>query len=176
MSRRVKDLIAKELQARYAEVGSAVLVDPTGIDAITTNEIRRDLRGRSIRMQVIKNSLARRALAGGPLAPLAPLLVGPNALVTGGESIIDAAKAIVAWNKKIGLLKIRGGLLEGQVLDASGATALAAMPGRRELHQQVAGLALSPGRRLAAAILGPGGIVAGCIQALVDRQSEAQAA
>jgi ribosomal protein L10 len=98
------------------------------------------------------------------------LLVGPNALVTGGDSIVDAAKAVAEWGKKTGLLKIRGGVVEGEALKADAAAALATMPGRRELHQEVAGLALAPGGRIAAALNGPGGVIAGCVKAIGERQ------
>ncbi len=174
MSKRVKDFITNEVRARYDGVDSAVLVDPTGVDAVTNNKMRGDLRSKSVRLEVIKNSLARRAFAGGPLERMGALLVGPNALVTGGDSIVDAAKAIAEWSKKTGLFEIRGALVEGELLDAAAAKALAAMPGRRELHQEILGLACAPGGRLCGALLGPGGLIAGCIKAISEKQEQEQ--
>ena len=173
MSKRVKDLVTEELRSRYEGVDSVLLVDPTGIDANTNNAMRGDLRSKSVRLEVIKNSLARRAFAGGALEPLASLLEGPNALVTGGDSIVDAAKVVADWGKKIGLLNIRGAVVEGEVLGAGEASELAKMPGRRELHQQVVGLALSPGARVAAALTGAGAVIAGCVEAMIDKAEAA---
>jgi len=173
MSRRVKGLTTEELRSRYEGVDSVLLVDPTGIDANTNNAMRGDLRDKSVRLEVVKNSLARRAFAGGPLEPMGPLLEGSNALVTGGDSIVDAAKAVAAWGKKVGLLKFRGAVVEGEVLGADEASELAKLPGRRELHQQVVGLSLSPGARLVGAVVGPGGVIAGCLQAIIDKAEAA---
>jgi len=169
MSKRVKDLISTEVRSRYEGVDSAVLVDPTGVDAVTNNQMRGDLRSKSVRLEVVKNSLARRAFAGGPLEGIAGLLVGPNALVTGGDSIVDAAKAIGEWSKKTGLLEFRGAVVDGEVLDAAGAKALTAMPGRRELQQEILALTCGPGRRLCGALLGSGGVIAGCIKAISEK-------
>ncbi|HUW83767.1 MAG TPA: 50S ribosomal protein L10 [Phycisphaerae bacterium] len=174
MSRRVKDLTTEELRSRYEGVDSVLLVDPTGIDANMNNALRGDLRSKSVRLQVVKNSLARRAFAGGPLEPMGPLLEGPNALVTGGDSIVDAAKVVADWGKKkVGLLKIRGAMVEGEVLGAAEASELAKMPGRRELHQQVVGLSLSPGARLVGALMGPAGVIAGCLRAIIEKAEAA---
>ncbi len=172
MSKRVKDFITNEVRARYDGIDSAVLVDPTGVDAVTNNQMRGDLRSKSVRLEVVKNSLARRAFAGGPLERMGALLVGPNALVTGGDSIVDAAKAIAEWSKKTGLFEIRGAMVEGELLDAGAAKALAVMPGRRELQQEVLALACAPGRRLCGALLGPGGLIAGCIKAISEKQEQ----
>lgn len=173
MSKRVKDLVIEELRNRYEGVDSVLLVDPTGIDANTNNAMRGDLRSKSVRLEVVKNSLARRAFAGGPLERVGPLMEGPNALVTGGDSIVDAAKVVAEWGKKLGLLKIHGAVVEGEALAAAEASELAKMPGRRELHQQVVGLALSPGARLVGAVTGPAGVLAGCVQAMVDKAEAA---
>ncbi len=173
MSRRVKGLTTEELRSRYEGVDSVLLVDPTGIDANVNNAMRGDLRGKSVRLEVVKNSLARRAFEGGPLESMGPLLEGPNALVTGGDSIVDAAKMVAEWGKKIGLLKIRGAVVEGEMLGAAEASELAKLPGRRELHQQVVGLSLSPGARLAGALTGPGRVIAGCLQAIIDKAEAA---
>lgn len=169
MSKRVKDLICRELRGRYESLDSAVVVDPTGIDAITADQVRRSLRERSVRMEVVKNSLARRALVGSRLEPIRSLLTGPSALVTGGESIVEAVKALAEWGKKVGRLKLRGAVVEGQLLDEQGAAELALLPGKGELQGQVAGAALSAGRRLAGAMVGPARIIAGCVRAIIER-------
>ena len=107
MSKLVKDLIARNLQTRFAGVDNAIWLELVGVDGVTTNEFRRDLHSRDMRLEVVKNSLLRRAVGDGPLSKLAAALSGPAALVTGGESIIDAAKVIDAWRPKIKSLKVQ---------------------------------------------------------------------
>jgi len=71
---------------------------------------------------------------------------------------------------------IKGGYVEGQVLDDQGAIALSKMPNRRELQSRVVGCALSPGSQLAGAIGQAAGYIAGCVKALVEKLEEGQEA
>ena len=95
MSKPVKDLISSTLKSRYEGVQDVCVVDLTGLDVQRTQRLREDLRSKSMRLQVVKNSMARRAFADGPLAPLGERLKGPCALVTGGDSIVEVAKVLV---------------------------------------------------------------------------------
>jgi len=169
MSKRIKDLVARELQSRYAQLDSALWVELLGCDGITTNEFRRDLRARKMRLEVVKNSMFRRAIGDGPLRPLATALQGPAALVTGGESLVDAAKVIEEWMRKIKGLKLRGAVLEGEYLDEQRVAGLSRMPTRREMQAGIARALRSPGLRLAGAILSGGGRIAGCLKALIEK-------
>src|SRR5687767_4221337 len=99
MSKPVKDLITKEYKKRYEGQDSACVISVIGLDAISTNKLRNELKKKNIRFQVVKNSLARRAFSDGALAPLGRSLVGPCALVTGGESVIDIAKTLIESKK-----------------------------------------------------------------------------
>ena len=97
MSKPVKDMITRELASRYEDTSNAVWVEIVGVDGITTNEFRRDLRSREMRLEVVKSALLHRACANGPLAPLAKALCGPAALLTGGQTAIDIAKVLEQW-------------------------------------------------------------------------------
>jgi large subunit ribosomal protein L10 len=169
MSKLVKDLITKELQARYGQVENALWVELLGVDGITTNDFRRDLHSKSLRIEIVRNELLRRAVGDGPLAPLAKALTGPAALITGGESAIDAAKAIEDWLPKISGLRLRGALLEGEFLDERAVVNLAKMESKADLLAKVAMIILSPGGKLASAIRAPGANVAGCLKALIEK-------
>ena len=99
MSKPVKNLITEEYRKKYEGLDSACVVSVIGLDAISTSKLRSELRAKKIRLQVVQNSLARRAFASTVLAPLGDALSGPCALVTGGESIIDVAKTLLALKK-----------------------------------------------------------------------------
>ena len=96
-------------------------------------------------------------------------LDGPSAICYGGESIVDVAKALSDWKKKIAAIEFRGGLVEGSALDAAGVEALAKLPSKTELMGQVVMLAQSPGTRLAAQIGAPAARIAGCVKTLIEK-------
>ncbi|MCH7812563.1 MAG: 50S ribosomal protein L10 [Planctomycetes bacterium] len=172
MSKPVKDLITETIRAQYAGIGDVCVVDLTGLDVGRTQRLRRDLRGKSMRMQVIKNSLARRAFAGGPLEPIAKVLNGPCALVVGGDSIIDVAKTLVHWATELGDINVKEAMLDGDP-NLMTVAQLSEMKGHQELMSDLADLIGSPGRALAGCIGGPAGRIAGCLKTLADREEAA---
>lgn len=173
MSKPVKDLITKEYKSAYADVSSACVVSVIGLNAKATNKLRGALRAKNIKLQVIKNSLARRAFVGVPLSPLAEALDGPCALVTGGTSVIDVAKELAAAQKEYPELVLKLGILDGDP-DLIDVARMAKMKGRDELLAEVAMLIASPGRRLAGAIAGPARRLAGCVKAIIDKAEQGE--
>lgn len=173
MSKPVKDILTSEYQRRYASLDSACVVSVIGLDGKSANRLRGELRAKNIRLQVIKNSLARRALAGSRLFPLAEKLSGPCALVTGGDSIIDVAKTLVALKKTYPRLELRMGILEGdpQLIDIE---RLSAMKGRQEVLAEIAAVLRGPGGRLAGCLVGPAGRIAGCVKAIIDKAEKGE--
>jgi large subunit ribosomal protein L10 len=169
MSKLVKELITQELQQRYGKLDSALWVELVGIDGITTNEFRRDLRTRQMRLEIIKTSLFRRAVADGPLQPLARTMAGPAALLTGGESVIEIAKLLEEWRPKLPGLKLRGAVVEGEFVDERRVDGVASMPTKRDLQARVAATVRAPGAKLAAAILAGGGNIAACVKDLIEK-------
>ena len=118
----------------------------------------------------------RRAFRDLGIDAMGQLLTGPCAIAYGGDNIVDLAKVMVEWSGKLEKLQIKGGYLDGQILDAAQARNLSQMPSRRQLQAQVVSLALAPGGRVAGAIAGPAGFIAGCIKALVEKLEKAEAA
>jgi large subunit ribosomal protein L10 len=96
----------------------------------------------------VKNTLARRAVAGTPFEVAQGAMVGP--LIYGfSEDAVAAAKVIADFAKGNDRLVVKGGACAGKALDANGVKALAAIPSREVLIAQVAGLLKSPIQRLA---------------------------
>jgi large subunit ribosomal protein L10 len=168
MSRQVKEIICKELTAALNGVDAAIVIDPTALDGITGNTLRRDLAAAKIRVQLVKNSLAKRAIVGTKLEPVGSLLEGACALAWGGDSIVDVAKLLVAKVKALPKLIIKGAVMEGNVLDAAQAAELSKMPTKAELKSALAAATLSPGRKLAAAILAAGSKIASQLKSRIE--------
>lgn len=169
MSKPVKNLIIESLRDRYAGIDTALWIELVGADGLLTNELRRELRSNSMRLEVVKSSLFRRALHDAPLGGLGRELAGPAALVTGGDSIATMAKLIEKWQPKMPGLKLRGAAVEGSFLGEPHMKGLSKMPTRRDLQARVAAAVRAPGANLAAAINGPGGRIAACVKAIAEK-------
>ena len=106
---------------------------------------------KGVYLHVLKNTLARRAVAGTPFEVAQGAMVGP--LIYGfSEDAVAAAKVIADFAKGNDKLIVKGGAYAGQALDADGVKALAAIPSREVLISQVAGLLKSPIQRFAAVL------------------------
>lgn len=172
MSKTLKTMMSSYLRDRYGDADSACVVDLSGMTVAATQALRSTLRDNKARMEVVRNRLARHALADQPLKPLAEALTGPSAIIVSEESIIDVAKALVEFKRKHKEypLKFKEAMIDG---DPSLLTVeqLAKMKSRMELLGDVAGCIGGPGRLLAGAIGGAQGRVAGCIKAIAEKEA-----
>ncbi|NIA06236.1 MAG: 50S ribosomal protein L10 [Actinobacteria bacterium] len=166
---RIKNLLVKELVENWQGLQSFVVVCPVGLDVITSNQLRAALHAKKIKMMVVRNSLARLALAELDMAVAAELLDTPSAICYGGESVVDVAREMVDFARKVDVFSVRGAFVEGQVFSVEQVRKLATMPNKAELSAQIVCLVLSPGRGIASALLSPAGRIAGAVEALVEK-------
>lgn len=169
MSRLVKDMITNELRSRYQQLDSALWLEVVKVNGVMTNQLRGELRAKQMRLEVVKNSLFKRAVGDGPLKPLAEALDGPAAIITGGDSLIDVAKLIEEWLPKAKGIKLKGAVLEGEWLDESRVAGLAKMLTKRDMQSKVAAIILAPGANIASAINSGGGNIAGAVKAMIEK-------
>ena len=175
MSKRIKEMLVTDLQQRIGDTTEILVVDSSRLDAISDNRFRLALREKDISVLTVKNSMALRALHSREITELDPILEGPSSLVYGGEDIVSLSKEIAGWVDELGsdLIAIKGGVLEGTTLSKGDVEELSRSPSREELIGQIAGLLLAPGANLAAALLGPGGKLAGQVEAIADGEGAA---
>jgi large subunit ribosomal protein L10 len=134
MSKPVKDMMVAEYRRRFSDVDSAVVVEIRGLDAEGTAALRGGLREKTIRVSIVKNTLARKAFAGTPLEALDPALKGPSALVYGGASVVDVARELVAKIKKVKQLELKAACLDGILYEGvEGVTRLGIDVGSRSI-------------------------------------------
>lgn len=157
MSKTVKNLMIRDYQSRLEGVEDALVVSIRGIPANDNNALRLDLLKQDIHISVIRNALAPHAFQDSGLAGLKPLLKGPSALAYGAESVVDVARALVDWAKKVEHLELKGAILDGQLFEgAKGVERLSKFPTREEALAQNVTLFLSPARNLMGSVTGPG--------------------
>jgi large subunit ribosomal protein L10 len=175
MSKPVKELIMVDYQKRFAGVDNALLIDIRGIDANENNTLRLDLAAKAIRVTVVKNSLARKAFAGTGLEPLNPALQGPSALAYGAESVVDVARVLVEWARKVKELDLKAAVLDGELFEGeAGVKRLSTYPTRPEAQARVVHLVLVPAASLVGTIMSPGSLIAGVIKELQDKLEKGQ--
>jgi large subunit ribosomal protein L10 len=148
LNRNEKTAVIEGVAAQVARSQTLALAEYRGLTVESLNKLRVDARAKGVYLHVLKNTLARRAVAGTPFEVAQGVMVGP--LIYGFSSDpVAAAKVISDFAKGNDKLVVKGGAYAGRALDANGVKALASIPGREVLIAQVAGLLKSPIQRLA---------------------------
>lgn len=176
MSKPVKEMIMAEYRERFAGVQDALLIDIRGIDANENNALRLDLARKDIRITIVKNTLARRAFAGTSLEALTPALDGPSAVAYGAESVVNLARELVAWAKKVDDLELKAAILDGRLFEGkAGVERLSRYPTREEAHAEIVQLILSPGAELVSVVTSPGTGILSVVQTIIDKLEKGEA-
>lgn len=148
LNKSEKAAVVTDVSAQAARSQTLALAEYRGLTVENLNKLRVDARSKGVYLHVLKNTLARRAVAGTPFEVASGAMVGP--LIYGfSEDAVAAAKVIADFAKTNDKLVIKGGAFAGKALDVNGVKALASIPSREVLISQVAGLLKSPIQRMA---------------------------
>jgi ribosomal protein L10 len=129
----------EDLKSRLDGVKTVVLTEYRGLTVQQLSDLRKQLRGVSAQYKVVKNRLARLAIASSPLGGLGTHLKGPTGFIISKEDPVAVAKALHTFARTNQALAIKAGFVEGQVLPPAELRALADLPSREALRAQVVG-------------------------------------
>ncbi len=172
MSKYVKEIMMDQLRSDLDGSKSLLILDLKGLDANAEHDLRRDLRKKSIRLRVLKNSLARRVFSEMGMEGLAPYLKGPSVIAWGGDGIAELAKEISSQVKKLKKPEIKGGAVDGVVVGPNQVEDITKLPSREVLISQVFSLLLGPARTAVSLLGSPASTLVGQLEALAKRQEE----
>jgi ribosomal protein L10 len=177
MSKYIKGLIVDDVARKLGGVNDAVICNVIGMDSGTTVQLRKELRAKGLQMLVVKNSLARRAAEGTPLASAFEAAEGSMALVWGAEDFISLAKEMVEIYKRPEFEKMKaiGGVMEGERLTAEKVQEVSKWPNRAGQLSILLGQILSPGSKLLSQLAGPGGMLLSQVKQIEEGKAGKQA-
>lgn len=132
-----------------------VLTDHRTVKVSESNALRRKLERGGLRLEIVKNTLARRAVTGTEKGVLDKSLIGMTGVILSGEDPIAAAKLIRESIDPKGTIKVKAGVFEGVLLDAKGVNAVADLPSREELLGTLLATMQEGPRQLLGVVQGP---------------------
>lgn len=156
-----KEQLVSELATKLKDSTTTVVADYRGLTVAQVTELRKTLREAGVEFHVLKNTMTRRAANQADLSELEQYLVGPTA-VAFSEDVVAPAKILSDFAKKNDSLKVKAGVVEGQVVGFEQIKALADLPSREGLLSMLLSVLQAPMRNIALAV-----------KAVAEKQDEA---
>jgi large subunit ribosomal protein L10 len=170
-----KQAVVAEVSAQVAQAQAIVLAEYRGLPVGNLTELRRRARNSGVFLRVLKNTLARRAVADTPFAGLTEKMVGPLAYGISSDPVAVAKVLHEFSRENAAKFVIKGGAMPNAVMSPQEVADLASMPGREQLLAMLLGTLQAPMAKLARTLNEvPGKFVR--TLAAVQEQKEKQAA
>lgn len=160
-----KKIIVDQLLERVNSSPFLLVLEYTGMSVPQFDELRGRLQEGGAECHVAKNSHMKRVLEAAGMPALDEALAGQTAFVTGQEDVCGAAKAVKNFAKEFSKPSVKGGLLDGEVLDDVQITALADLPPRDVLRATLLNVINQPATMLARVLNEPAASIARVIKA-----------
>ncbi len=172
LSRARKKEIVATMVEHLSSSTAVVVSDYRGLDVHELQTLRTQLRESGATMHVIKNTLATLAFNQAGIEPPTALLSGPTAITVLGEEVSKPTKALLDFAEDHDDLEVRGGMLEGKVLDESGVLMMSKLPTKEEVLTQIVGVIAAPSRQLVSVLNAPLRDLVGVINAYANKAED----
>ena len=146
-----KKAVVTEVAQLIENAQTVAVAEYRGISVTALTALRKVAREQDVQVRVLKNTSARRAIAGTSFEALADDLVGPL-LYSISNDAVAAAKVLNDFAKTNDKLVLKAGVYNGSLLDAAGIKALASIPSREELLSKLAYVMKAPVSSMARAL------------------------
>ncbi len=147
-----KQQIVQDLVESFKDSACTVFADYRGLNVSDVTELRKKLREAGVEFKVYKNTLLRRAAAQVDLEGLNEHLTGPTAVAFSKEDAVAPAKILHEFAKSNEHLKIKAGVLEGEIVSVDQIKELADLPSREGLLSMLLSVLQAPVRNFALAV------------------------
>lgn len=144
VSRADKQLELGQLADSFGKSESVIVLEYKGLKVPEVTELRRQVRAVQGSYKVVKNTLARRAMAGTPFEALASHFTGTTAVAFSGDDPIALAKVLTTFAKTAPALVLKAAVVQGDVVEGPAVNDLANMPGKPELYAKLLYLLQAP--------------------------------
>lgn len=141
---KMKQETVSEVADKFERAQSIIVIDYRGLTVEEVSKLRTDCRNAGVEYKVIKNNILKRAADSLNYQDMDELFKGPTAVAFGFEDAVAPAKIISKFLNDTKKTEIKGGLLEGEVIDAAGVERLAKLPSREELIAKMLGSMNAP--------------------------------
>ncbi|WP_125714436.1 50S ribosomal protein L10 [Companilactobacillus kedongensis] len=147
-----KEALVTEVAKNLKGAKSVIVVDYLGLTVEQATEMRAELREQGATMQVIKNTVLRRAAEEAGLEGLEEFFVGPTAIAYSEEDPVGPAKVAAKFAKDVDAVEIKGGIIEGKAASLEEIQALATLPNREGMLSMLVSVLQAPVRDFALAV------------------------
>lgn len=148
LSREQKEGLVDSYRQDLADAPHVFLVDFSGVTVPEATDLRNRLREAGGGYVVIKNRIARRAVEGLALDEIKDRFLGPTAAAYSKDDAVSIAKALTEFRKEVPAIEFKGGMIDGQAVEAEDIEAIASLPSREELITKLVFLMQSPVTRV----------------------------
>jgi large subunit ribosomal protein L10 len=170
MDRAQKQVAIETLKGVFADAGAVVVTHNLGLTVAEMTDLRGRLRKEGAKLQVVKNTLAQKALDGSVGEAGDALFTGPVAIAFAPDPV-SAAKVVTQYAKDNDKFVVIGGLMGNDVLDKSAVSALATLPSLDQLRGKIIGLLQAPATKIAGILQAPAGQLARVVGAYAAKDA-----
>jgi large subunit ribosomal protein L10 len=175
LTRTQKEEQVSELNEKFSRAKSVYVADYRGLDVAAADNLRQRIRkggAGDFEYRVAKNSVLRRASADLDVAGLVSHFEGPTAVAISFSDPVGLAKILSDFAKDHEVFELKGGVVDGEVIDTAQIAALAKLPSMDALRGMIIGLLLAPATKLVRLIGEPGAQLARLVEARRAQQEE----
>ena len=159
MNKSQKKEYIDNMKNQFSKFDAVIVTHYQGLTVNQLDDLRAKMRDHGIQFKITKNRITKLALENTKCKDLKDLFTGPTAVAL-SEDAITSAKILTKFSKENQNLKILGGIMGSEILDAAGVNNVATLPTLDEARAKIVGILSSPAQKIASILLAPASKIA----------------